>query len=192
MVCHIRSNIYWAGFYWISLIGFKVIFSKSRTDSKDILHFTPKHIRFCQSIITSEFQSQSESQCCHVTRTWANTINAIFSSFSSGLYACYAWSSSKHHQTFRRCFWWWAREAICCSCSTDSWECASGARGSKSWWWSDSSCYRRNGRGACFSSIRRRACLRKFYLIFHYICKDEVRFMRIRTKKHEILISPGM
>ena len=30
------------------------------------------------------------------------------------------------------------------------------------------------------------------YLILYYICKDEVRFMRIRTKKHEILISPGV
>ena len=140
------SNTYWAGSYWISLLGFKDIYSKSRTHSKDSVHFLPK--RNIRQSITSAGQSQSQSQCRHVTRARANTVNAIFPSFSTGIYACDARSSSKHHQTFRRCFRGRTGEAICCSCSTDSWECASGARGSKSRWWSDGSRYRRNGRGA--------------------------------------------
>ena len=32
---------------------------------------------------------------------------------------------------------------------------------------------------------------RLFKIFLLYIRKDEIRFMRIRTKKHEILISPG-
>ena len=145
---HYGSSLSWTSIgldsYWISLIVFKDFHSKFRSHSKDISR-KRKHIH--QSITST--QSQSQSQCSHVARTWANTVNAIFSSFSIGLYACDARTTSKHHQTFRRCFWWWTREAICCGCSTDSWECASGVRGSKGWWWSNSSCYRRNGRGAC-------------------------------------------